>query len=440
MMMFRSGRHLPEEKRTADSPIVAAPLPQKAILPLNQHVGIPAKPVVQIHSRVKTGQIVAAAEGFISANIHASISGKIASIGPHQHPDGSLSESIVIESDGMDEKIGFDSRRPDTLSSEDILFRVRAAGIVGLGGAAFPTHVKLEPPKDRKIDSLILNGCECEPYLTADHRVMLEETDKVLGGLVLAMRALGVQTGIVAIENNKPDALAGFTEAIRRFPRVRVVSVKAAYPQGSEKQLIKTVLRREVPSGKLPMDVGCVVQNVQTAKAIHDAVCDGTPLFERVLTVTGSVKRPANIRVRIGTPLSDLIDFCGGLTGDVRKLIFGGPMMGLSQTALDVPVIKGTSGVVALSAKEARRIPPSRCIRCGRCVEACEMGLVPMMMGRLMERGRTDALDEWSYSDCMECGRCSYECPAKIPLLHYIRMAKVLRLKKQTVKGTDSTP
>lgn len=439
MIGFLKKPSFPEKKELAGSQIIDFPLPGKVILPLSQHAGTPAMPVVQAGSRVRTGQLIAVGEGTISAHVHASVSGKVVSIGYQPHPNGTQAESVVIESDGRDEWTDPVDPPSDPLSSDEIVARVRAAGIVGMGGAAFPTHVKLSPPNDRRIRTVLLNGCECEPYLTADFRVMIEETEKVLSGLDLAMKAVGAQTGIVVVEDNHPGPAEAFAGFLDRFPGVRLVRVPARYPQGAEKRLIERVLKTEVPSGGLPMDIGCLVQNVQTAKAIHEAVHEGKPLIDRVLTVAGGVKHPGNFRVRIGTPISGLIAHCGGLEENVRKLVAGGPMMGLTLSSAEVPVLKGTAGVLALTEREAGQSTPGRCIRCGRCVRACSMGLVPMMVGRMMEQGKLERIDEWSFMDCMECGRCAYECPAGIPLVQYARTAKALSRRKRSVHNPDRT-
>jgi len=327
-------------------------------------------------------------------------------------------------------------------------------GIVGLGGAAFPTYVKLSPPKEKKIDTVILNGCECEPYLTCDHRVMLEETEKVVGGLKLIMKVLDVKNGFIAIEDNKKDAIEKFNNVIAspansginstKRPKgvpvgqsqtniIKIAGLKTKYPQGAEKQLIKAVLKREVPSGKLPMDAGCVVQNIQTAKAIYEAVYEGKPLYERIITVAGAVKRPGNLKVRIGASLSEIVDYCGGFVEDLpgQKVIAGGPMMGITQFTLDVPVVKGFSGLVILAEKESKFSEPSNCIRCGKCVDVCPAYLIPTVISRLVEKERYGELKDYNPLDCIECGSCAYECPSKIHLVQNIKLAKTLIQQKK---------
>ena len=433
MNNFIGGVHPPESKFTSQILTEEIPLPKKAVVPLSQHTGSPSKPIVSVGDEVKTGQLIAEATGFISANLHSPVSGKVSGISSRLHPCGYNFDSIIIESDDKDETVEFIPHNPEKLFPNEIVEIIKNAGIVGLGGAAFPTHVKLSPPKEKKIDSVILNGCECEPYLTCDHRVMIEETEKVVGGLKLIMKVLDVKNGFIAIENNKEDAIEKMGDGRWKMEdvQVKVVKLKTKYPQGAEKQLIKAVLKREVPSGKLPMDVGCVVQNVQTAKAIYEAVYEGKPLYERVITVAGSVKRPGNLKVRIGTSLSEIVDYCGGFEGDVKKVIAGGPMMGITQFTLDVPVVKGFSGLVILTEKESKFYEPSNCIRCGKCVDVCPMGLVPTVISRMVEKERYKELKNYNPLDCMECGCCAYECPAKIHLVQNIKLAKTLIQQKK---------
>ncbi|MDO8733911.1 MAG: electron transport complex subunit RsxC [Elusimicrobiota bacterium] len=430
MNNFRGGIHPPQSKYTSQIQTEEIPLPKKAVVPLSQHTGSPSKPVVTVGDLVKTGQLIAEATGFISANLHSPVSGKVSDISSRIHPCGYNFDSIIIDSDDKDEPVEFKKNNPEKLFPNEIVEIIKNAGIVGLGGAAFPTHVKLSPPKEKKIDSVILNGCECEPYLTCDHRVMIEETEKVVGGLKLIMKVLNVKNGFIAIEDNKEDAI----EKLKfKDERLKIVKLKTKYPQGAEKQLIKAVLKREVPSGKLPMDVGCVVQNVQTAKAIYEAVYEGKPLYERVITVAGSVKRPGNLKVRIGTSLSEIIDYCGGFVEDLpgQKVIAGGPMMGITQFTLDVPVVKGFSGIVILTEKESEFYEPSNCIRCGKCVDVCPMYLIPTVISRLIEKEKYDEIKNYNPLDCMECGCCAYECPAKIHLVQNIKLAKTLIQQKK---------
>jgi len=428
MKGFRGGVHPNDSKKyTAAKPIETAPLPERVIIPLRQHIGAPVSPVVKKGDEVKKGQLIATSDAFVSANVHASISGKVVDIADYPHSVFGSCMSIVIESDGLDawaEGIPVE-RNWEKLDSKELLGIIRGAGIVGMGGAAFPTHVKLAPPPDKKIDTFILNGSECEPFLTADYRAMLEYTDRIVTGVKITMKVLGVSNGYVGIEDNKPDAVKALQNAFNGTP-VKVVALSTKYPQGAEKMLIKALTGREVPSGGLPMDVGVVVQNVGTVIAISNAVTKGVPVIERVVTVSGSaVKEPKNLLMRIGTTFAEALKHCGGLSTEPAKVIMGGPMMGFAQSTLDVPVVKGTSGILFLSKKDVNYRKESACIHCGRCLEACPMGLNPSMLSILGERQKyEEAKDEYNLLDCMECGSCVYVCPAKRNIVQYIRYAK----------------
>lgn len=383
--------------------------------------------MVKAKEGVTAGQKIGEAGGFVSSPVHASISGTVTAIEARPHPIGRPVTSVVIEAGDEEGEPVPTEGIPDPLTAtpEALKEAILGAGIVGMGGAAFPTHVKLSPPEGVSIDTVILNGCECEPYLTADHRVMLEWTDDVVYGLKVIMRILGVSTGVIAIEENKPDAVDVMRRAVQGDDGIRVDVLHERYPQGAEKTLINEVLNREVPSGGLPLHVGVVVQNVGTSATVARAVRDGTSLIERVVTVTGhGVKDPGNVLVRIGTPFGTIIDACGGMTEDAAKIVSGGPMMGIAQTSLDVPVVKGTSGILVLTEEECREHRASPCIRCGRCVDSCPMGLQPTRLERASERNRMDELEQLGAADCVECGCCAYVCPSHRPLVQWIRLGK----------------
>jgi electron transport complex protein RnfC len=435
---FPGGIHPPDQKaRTSQKGTETASQPSEVICPMSQHIGAPCEPIVKVGDQVKTGQVIGQSKAFVSAPIHAPVSGKVTSVGPAPHPLGRPLTAVTIESDGQDlwdENIKEDPYY-QKLESQEILDRIRNAGIVGLGGAAFPTAVKLSPPKGKTIDTVIINGVECEPYLTADHRIMLEESEKIISGLRLIMKVLNVERAFVGIEANKPDAIQAISDAVKNDPQISVQGLRLKYPQGAEKQLIKAILGREVPPPPgLPMDVGVVVQNAGTCVAIHEAVKERKPLVERVMTITGSaVKEPRNLRVRLGMRFSDLIELCGGIEEPLGKVIMGGPMMGIAQHSLDVPVIKGTSGILLLSRKDALKIQSKACIRCGLCVRACPMNLLPNLLGVYCEKGRWEDAEEYHILDCMECGSCSYVCPARRQMVHLIKLGKqeIMNIKKK---------
>lgn len=426
--------HPPEFKEsTRHRKIEQLPLPKKAILALSQHTGAPSEPIVGVGDIVKTGSLIARAKGFISSNLHSSISGKVTAIEDSPHPVIGSFQAIIIESDGQDLKAFSGGRRDIAgVSKEEIINIVRDAGIVGLGGAAFPAAVKLSPPAGKNIDTLIINGAECEPFLTCDYRLMLERSKEIIQGAYLVAKALGVKDVIIGVEDNKLDAIETLGSALFRLraegPRPEVVKVKTRYPQGGEKQLIKTILGREVPSGGLPLDIGCVVNNVQTVFSIYEAVCFEKPLYERVVTVSGSfLKEPKNLLVRVGTPIRELLEFCGlDSKRDIYKIVMGGPMTGIAQFNLDAPVIKGTSGILVLDRQDGTSDEAS-CIRCSRCIEACPVGLMPCMIGTAVSKNRFDIASAYSPLDCIECGACSYVCPSRIELVQLIKLAKAER-------------
>ncbi|MBF0565036.1 MAG: electron transport complex subunit RsxC [Nitrospirae bacterium] len=426
------GIHPPDEKELdSHCPIETMKAPARVMIPLAQHIGAPCVSMVEVGKRVLIGEQIGNPQGFVSAPVHASVSGKVVSIENCPNAQGKMVPAIVIENDKMEEWAPLEDD-PDFMQrpADVLLKRIKAAGLVGMGGATFPTHVKLSPPKEKRIDAVIINGAECEPYLTADHRVMLESPREIVYGLKILIKVLNVGKGHIGIENNKPDAIQKMSEAAKEFPDVEVWTLQTKYPQGAEKMLIKTVLGREVPSGGLPMDVGAVVQNVGTAYAVYEACRYGKPLVERVVSVTGrGITTPKNLRARIGTPVSQLIEECGGMKAGASKVISGGPMMGFSISSLDVPVMKGTSGLVVMLESEVRNGRSGKfgnCIRCGRCVEACPMGLMPLMFSVLSEKGMYADTNDYHLLDCFECGSCTYVCPAKRPIVQQIRLAKML--------------
>jgi len=434
MKTFPHGIHPPENKETtADKKIEVMPPPEKVFIPLHQHFGAPAESLVKKGDDIFLGQKIGEAKTLFSSPVHASVSGKVIAVDGYMHPLGKPVLTVTVANDGKDRLS--DEREaaedPFSLNSDQVRQKIRDAGIVGLGGAAFPTSVKITPPKDKPIDTIIINGCECEPALTADYRLMLEHTDDILNGAELARKATGAGRILVGIEDNKRKAFDLFKQKAEEYS-VEVFLLKTKYPQGAEKNLIQALLDREVPRGGLPFDVGVVVQNVGTVKAVWDAVKKGKPLYERVLTVSGrGVVEPKNLLARIGSRFQDVIDFCGGIQQDVNTVIMGGPMMGLSQWSLDVPVIKGTSGILAWNAPR----PPVEfsCIRCGRCIEHCPMGLSPTQLMKYVKYDHLQEAEIWGALDCVECGCCQYTCPASIPLVHWIRLGKsqIMSLKRK---------
>lgn len=426
----KGGVHPEENKISHDSPIQVQPVPKTVSILLGQHIGKPATPVVSRGDEVKVGTLIAKADGFVSANIHSSISGKVKKIETILDASGYQKPCITIQCDGEDTWEETIDRTPEIvrdikLSGEEIIQRIAECGIVGMGGATFPTNVKLMPPKDATPECVIINGAECEPYLTADHRTLLERGEEVLIGLQILMKSVSVTKGYVAIENNKRDAIDKLTQLASSMPGIEIVPMKVKYPQGGEKQLIDTVLKRRVASGKLPVTEGAIVQNVGTALAVYEAVQKHKPLVERVVTVTGkAVKNPCNLLVRIGTPLSELIETAGGMPRSTAKLVSGGPMMGKAVYSDEIPVAKGTSGVLMLLEEDTKRRPMRNCIRCAKCVGACPMGLNPAFLMRDTVYKDWDALEANHVYDCIECGSCSFICPANRPLLDHIRMGK----------------
>lgn len=415
---------------SSGKPVASARAPAQVIIPMHQNIGAPCDPVVQAGDEVKLGQKIGEPKGFVSAPIFASVSGKVTRVEPFNHPLGNPVLAVFIENDGLDTPDeGMQPHKPlEELSAKEIIQISKDAGLVGLGGAAFPTHVKLSPPPEVSIDTVIINGAECEPFLTADHRQMVERADDIVCGLKGFMKALGAARGIIGIEDNKPDALASMEKAVAAGKGeydLAVYPLHTKYPQGAEKMLIKATTGREVPTGALPMAVSVVNQNSGTAIALAEAIKQGKPLYERVVTVTGpGIRETANLLVRNGTLVKDLIEQCGGMTDDARKLILGGPMMGLAQPSDTVPVTKGVSGVLVLTGEFVSDLPIASCIRCGKCLDVCPMNLMPNFIGSASEKTMFDLAEKYGAMDCFECGCCTYVCPAKRPLVQWIRIAK----------------
>lgn len=427
------GVHPAENKLSAASPIREAALPKQAVFSMFQHIGAPAKPIVKKGDVVKVGTMIAEAGGFVSAPVHSSVSGTVSKVDVVIDASGTRRQAIFVDVNGDEWEDAIDrspelvrlSDRPE-LDAATIINKVKEAGIVGLGGATFPCHVKLSPPPGSKAECVIINAVECEPYLTADHRLMLEHPEEILVGVSLIMKAVSVEKGYIGIENNKPDAIRLMTEKAQAYPNIEIVPLKVKYPQGGEKQLIDAVIGRQVPAPPaIPISVGAVVQNVGTAFAIYQAVMKNKPLVDRIITVTGkSVSNPSNLLARLGTPFQQLIDECGGLPEDSGKIIGGGPMMGKALLNLDVPMTKGSSGLLIMRNDEAKRAEPDPCIRCAKCVSACPMGLEPYLLATLSDKQEWEMAEGNEIVSCIECGSCQFTCPSHRPLLDNIRVGK----------------
>ncbi len=431
MKTFRiGGVHPKENKLSAEKPIEVLDLPKQAVFPLSQHIGAPATAIVKRGDVVKVGTKIAEAGGFVSASIFSSVSGKVSKIDSVWDASGYRKPAIFIDVEGDEWEETID--RSDALvkqcdlTPEEIIEKIKDAGVVGMGGACFPTHVKLMPPPGCKAECVIINAVECEPYLTADHRLMLEKPEQILVGVTLLMTAAKVDKAYIGIENNKPDAIRLMTEKAKTYAGIEIVPLKVKYPQGGEKQLIDAIIGRQVPAPPaIPIHVGAVVQNVGTAYAIYEAVQKSKPLFERVVTVTGkSLKNPSNYLTRMGTPMSQLIEAAGGMPEDTGKVIGGGPMMGKALINTDIPVCKGSSGVLLLSNAEARRAEPQPCIRCAKCVSACPMGLEPYLLATCSAHKDWERVENEHIMSCIECGSCQFTCPSHRPMLDYIRLGK----------------
>lgn len=447
MTTFKIGGVHPHDNKSysAHQPITACPLPAKAIIPLIQHIGAPAQAVVEKGQKVKVGELIAKAGGFVSANIVSPVSGTVTKIDTTIDAWGMKMPAVFIDVEG-DEWLETIDRTPDivkecNLEPKEIIDRITAAGIVGLGGACFPTQVKLLPPPGKKAEVLVVNGVECEPYLTCDHQLMIEHGEEIMIGIKILMRALSINKAVIGIEKNKPDAIARMQELAVQVPGVEVKALKLKYPQGGEKQLIDACIGRQVPSGALPIEVGAVVDNVATIFAVYEAVQKNKPLVSRVMTVTGkSLSKPGNYLVRFGTPLSDVVALAGGVPEDTGKIIGGGPMMGRAMNNIDMPANKRTSGLLFLPEKESRRQQPENCIRCGKCVSACPMGLEPYLLSKQAELAMWDEMEKHDVMDCIDCGCCLFTCPSHRPLLDYIRMGKgkvggIIRARQAAAKA-----
>ncbi len=426
---FRHGVHPPEMKdSTASRPIERVPFGREYVLPLSQHIGAPSKPFVKAGDRVVRGQMIAEPGAFVSTSLHSPVTGRVKAVEPRLHPNGKMMPSIVIEADPYSSQKLHPARppRPEELDNPSLVKQIQQAGLVGMGGAAFPSHVKLSLPENRRIEYVVINGCECEPYLTSDDRLMVERPEAVVRGTEILLGNLGARRAFIGVEANKPEAIRAL-RAVARDP-VEVVVVQVKYPQGAEKMLIDAILKRQVPAGGLPLDIGILTNNVATTAAVADWFDRGQPLIERVVTVSGpGIPHPRNLLVPLGTPVSALVEYCGGLSPDTRQVIMGGPMMGMPQKSLEVPVMKGTSGILALTRVfqlTAREYP---CIRCGRCLEACPMFLNPTRIAHLAKFERSaDELRAAHALDCFECASCSYVCPSNIPLVQWIRVGKAV--------------
>jgi Na+-translocating ferredoxin:NAD+ oxidoreductase subunit C len=435
------GVHPPENKLSTQAGIVELPLPKTVVIPLAQHLGAPSKPVVAKGDTVKVGQLIAESNGFVSANIHSSVSGKVAKIEKALDASGYKRDAIFIDVEGDEWNETID--RSETLVQEikldqkAIIDKIAESGLVGLGGATFPSHVKAMVPKGRTAEYLIINGVECEPYLTADHVLMLEKTEEIVVGIQILMKSLQVDKAIIGIENNKPDAIAKLSNATSHINGISVQALKVQYPQGGEKQLINATIGREVPSGGLPIDIGAVVFNVGSVFSVYEAVQKNKPLFERIVTVTGkSLEKPSNFKVRIGTSITELIENAGGIPEGTGKIINGGPMMGKALSSTDIPVVKGSSGILLIPEIESNRKEVEPCIRCSKCITVCPMGLEPYLLGAAGQKSLFDRMEKDRVMDCIECGSCSYTCPSGRPLLDYIRYGKsnvgrIIRSRKQ---------
>ncbi len=427
----KGGVHPPEAKElTAALAIETMPVPDEVELILGQHIGAPCTPTVAVKEEVREGQVIGTVTKGLGVPLHAPVSGTVTAIGMSAHPLRVSAPSITIRTNREAAPVRYAATDWQKFSREELLKKVQEAGIIGIGGAGFPSHVKLSPPPNNPVDTLILNGAECEPYITADHRQMLEKSADIVEGAKIILKILGITNCHIGIENNKPDAIAAMSQAAAAAStpsaRIAVRPLRVKYPQGSEKQLIQSITGRKVPGFALPSAVGVVVHNVSTARAIREAVVLGKPLYEKVMTLSGKgIARPANLLVKVGTRVSDIVEYLGGVTPQLAKIVMGGPMMGFAVSTLDIPVTKTTSSVLFLAEDEIDASPHSQCIRCGWCLDACPMGLEPKEIAIHVEAGRAEETGRFGVFECFECGCCAFVCPAKRPLVQFVRLAKM---------------
>lgn len=439
-LTFSHGVHPEEYKETRHLALERMPFVGEYVLPLSQNLGSPSRPVVKPGQKVRRGEVIAEPTGFVSSYLHAPVTGVVQALALHDHPSGRAADAIVIEADPHSlQTLSAEVPRRENLSAKELLGIVHKGGFVGMGGAAFPTHVKLSVPEGKKAEFFIVNGCECEPYLTCDHRIMLENCESMFLGLRICLAILGAKKAYIGIENNKLDAVETMRRLMPQDLPCEVIALQVKYPQGAEKMLITAVLGKEVPSGKLPIDTHTIVHNVGTMAAIGDLFRFGQPLIERPLTITGpGITRPANLIVPIGTKLKDVIAYCGGLTPDAKQVLMGGPMMGAAQKNLDVPVLKGTSGILCLTSREWEPRKEYQCIRCSRCIGACPVFLNPSQLGKLARKKQYSAMLPLHLMDCIECGCCAYTCPSNIPLVQRFRIAKAILREQQARERAKS--
>lgn len=432
---FAHGVHPAEHKeQTEHLPTARMPFVRRYVLPLSQHTGAPSRPIVAAGARVARGQVVAEAAAFVSTTLHSPVDGRVVGVGPHRHPNGQMVECIEIEADPYSSQQFSRAARidPGPLTMEEFIAQVQRAGLVGMGGAAFPTHVKYKLPEGKRCQRLVINGCECEPYLTCDHRLMVERPQDLLRGVEIVAAKLGADSTHIGVELNKPDAIEALRAALGGRPNIEVAPLRVKYPQGAEKMLIKALFGEEVPAGKLPLDLNIVVNNVASMAAVADYFDRGMPLIERALTVAGpGVERPANLVVPIGTPVREVLAHCG-LRRETRQVVMGGPMMGQPLASLDAPVLKGTSGLLAFTEPAIEHAAEYACVRCGNCLEACGNLLNPQRLARLARAERWEELEQAYVMDCMECGACTFTCPSGVPIVHLIRAAKTALRKRKT--------